>query len=245
MSVNKKEIKLGNTKYLVIDLTEPLKEGTEVYPGDPKLEKEVFSDIHKTGCQHHIYKLSDHHFHPHGDALNHQNMDSDKGFESFGLEYCFNSACLIDLSDSQEAREFEGIKYLVEVKKKHLEPFAKLFSQKEAVLIRTGYDRWLEANKPHIPKNIPYLIKDAAEFLASFNNIKVIGIDSLTVDACREKPIHVAHQTLKNKLIVESMVHLYEIPQEARENFDLQTSPVRIVGATGGPVIAYAFIAKA
>ena len=238
--MNKKEIKLGKNKFLVIDLTEPLKEDTEVYPGDPKPQKEVFSDISQTGYQHHIYKVGDHNFHPHGDAPKHQNLEmQDKGFEVFGLDYSFNSACLIDLSETPEAKEFDGIKYLVEVKKEHLESFTKQISEIGAVLIRTGYDKWLEANKPHIPENLPYLNKEVAEFIASFNNLKVIGIDSLTVD-----PVggHNSHQILKNLLIVESLVHLYEIPKEAKNNFDLQTSPVRIIGATGGPIIAHTFI---
>ena len=94
--MNRKEIKSGKNKFLVIDLTEPLKEETEVYPGDPKPKKEVFSDIKQTGYQHHTYKLGDHNFHPHGDAPKHQNPEmQDKGFEIFGLDYSFNSACLI------------------------------------------------------------------------------------------------------------------------------------------------------
>ena len=237
--MNKKEIKLGNPKFLVIDLTQPLSLDVEVYPNDPKPEREVFSDI-KTGYEHYIHKIGDHNFQPHGDAPNHQNPElKDRGIEVFGLDYCFNKACLIDLSDSQEAKDFDGIKYLVEVKKEHLEPFAKQLSQISAVLIRTGYDKWIEANKPHTPKNLPYLSKDAAEFIASFDKIKVVGIDSLTVDPVKS---HISHQILKNTLIVESLVHLHEIPLDSRLNFDLMSSPVKIVGATGGPVIAYAFI---
>lgn len=238
--MNKKTIKLGNHKYLVVNLTEPLTEEIEVYPGDPKPEKKVFSDINKTGYQHHTYRIGDHNFHPHGDAPKHQNPEmQDKGFEIFGLDFCFNPACLVDLSGVPEAKEINGIKYLIKVGKKHLESFAKLFSQKKAVLIRTGYDKWLEANKPHNPENLPYFTKQAAEFIASFDNIKVVGIDSLTVDPVG---IHDAHQILKNTLIVESLVHLDEIPLEARDGFDLQTSPVEIVGATGGPIVAYAFV---
>mgnify|MGYP001568909698 CR=1 FL=1 len=240
MSLNKKEIKLGNNRYLAIDLTEPLKEETEVYPGDPKPEKEVFSDIQRTGYQHHIYKLGDHNFHPHGDAPNHQNPElQNRGFEIFGLEHCFNPACLIDLSETPEAKEFDGIKYLIEVKKEYLEPLTEIISQKSAVLIRTGYDKWVEMNRPHRPENLPYLNKEAAEFIASFDKIKVVGIDSLTIDPVGS---HIAHQILKNILIVESLVHLYEIPSESKNNFDLQTSPIRITGATGGPIVAYAFI---
>lgn len=141
MSKNQRKIKIGKAEYLVIDLTQPLKLDVEVYPGDPKPQKQVFSDIKKTGYQHHVYKIGDHNFQSHGDAPNHQNLAlKGKGFEFFGLDYCFNRACLIDLSD------------LIEIKKHHLEPFAKLFSKVGAVLIRTGYDKWIEKNKPHDPK---------------------------------------------------------------------------------------------
>ncbi len=240
MSIIKKEIILGNTKYLTIDLTQPLNLDVQVYPGDPNPKRKVFSDIDKTGWHHYIYELGDHNFQPHGDAPNHQNPDlKEDGFEVFGIEYCFNRACLIDLSNLDEAKEFEGIKYLVEVKRKHLEPFSKKLSQVGAVLIRTGYDKWIEKNKPHNPRNLPYLSKDAAEFIASFKNIQVVGIDSLTIDAIGS---HESHQALKNTLIIESLVHLYAIPLKNRLNFDLQTTPVRIVGATGGPIVAYAFI---
>ncbi len=241
---NTRKINLGRSRYLVIDLTEPLKEDTKVYPGDPKPEKKIFSDIHKTGYQHHIYKIGDHQFHPHGDAPKHQNIDlQNRGFEFFGLDYCFNHACLVDLSTCDDAKRFGGIEYVIEVKEKHLEPFKELVSNRGAVIIRTGYDRWLEENKDHIPRNIPYLNKTAAKFLSDFDNLKVIGIDSLTIDPCgKSKPVHFSHQTLRDKLIVESMVNLHQIPINDRDGFDLQTSPVRIVGATGGPIVAYAFI---
>lgn len=234
------KIQLGSINYLVIDLTQPLKLDVEVYPNDPKPSREIFGDINKTGWHHFIHKIGDHNFQPHADAPNHQNLDlQNKGIESFDFKYYFNKACLIDLSDMPEAQEFDEIKYLVEVKKQHLESFTEKLSQVKAILIRTGYDKWLEINKPHTLKNIPYLNKEAAEFIANFDNIKVIGIDSLTIDLIES---HVSHQTLKNKMIIESLVHLNEIPLEKRLNFDLQTSPIKIVGATGGPVTAYAFI---
>lgn len=234
---NKKEIKLGNSQFLIIDLTEPLTEQTEVFPGDPKPIKEIFSDINKTGCQYHTYKLGDHNFHPHGDAPKHHNIDlQNKGFEIFNLNYHFNSSCLIDLSNIKETEKINGIKYLVKIKKEHLKPYSNLISKKQSIVIRTGYDKYLEANHPHIPNKIPHLSRDAVDFILNFKNLKVIATDALTIDPPGE---HYAHQKLKGLLIVESMVHLYEIP---KESFDLQTSPIKIVGATGGPIVAYAFI---
>lgn len=236
--IKKKIISLGGIKFLAINLTEPLRENTKVYPGDPKLVKEIFSDINKTGYHHYIWKIGDHIFRPHGDAPNHQNLDlQDKGFESFGMDYFFNSACLIDLSNDGE--NIEGIKYIVEVEKKKIEPYSEIISEKEAIIIRTGYDKWLEANKKHNKDKIPYLTKEAGDFIAGFNNIKVVGIDSLTVDAFGS---HYVHQKFKDKLIVEALVNLYSIPKEHRNNFNLQTSTIAITGATGGPVAAFAFV---
>lgn len=235
-----KKIKLGSKEFLVIDLTQPLSLEQEVYPGDPLLKRTVFSDIQETGWHHYIHEIGDHHFQPHGDAPNHQNPElMDKGFEIFDLNYCFNQAFMIDLSGSEKTKKVNGIRFLTEITKADLEPFADLLSEKSAVLLRTGYDKWLEKNLPHNPELLPYLAPEAAEYLASFKNLKVVGTDSLTVDP---DGIHTSHRFLKEKLIVESMVHLHAIPENNRTSFDLQTSPVRIKGATGGPIMAYAFI---
>lgn len=236
----KKNIKLGSQKFLVIDLTQPLSLDQEVYPGDPKPIRKVFTDIEESGWHHYIHELGDHHFQPHGDAPNHQNPELiDKGFEVFDLDYCFNHAFLIDLTNSVSAGTINGIQFLIGITKDDLLPFEHLFNKKGAVVLRTGYDKWLEKNLPHDPENLPYLTPEAAEYLASFKNLMVVGTDSLTVDPDGS---HTAHQFLKEKLIVESMVHLYEIPESSRNGFDLQTSPVRIIGATGGPIVATAFI---
>ncbi len=234
------EIRIGSARYMVIDLTEPLDLAVEVYPGDPKPQKEVFSDIEKSGYQHHIYKLGDHNFHPHGDAPSHQNPDlKELGFECFDISYCFNRACLIDLSSAEGAVTTEGIRFITRIERKHIEPFADRLESVGAVVIRAGYDRWLESNRPHSPEFIPYLTEDASRFISSFEGVKVVGIDSITIDPPGG---HASHRALREKMIVESLVHLYEIPTNDRPAFDLQTTPVRIVGATGGPVVAYAFV---
>ena len=94
-----KTIRFADSKYLIIDLTKVLTLSTEVFPGDPKPKREVFSDI-KDGWQHYVHVLGDHVFQPHADAPNHQNPEmQDKGIEFFDLDYFFNEAILIDLSD--------------------------------------------------------------------------------------------------------------------------------------------------
>ena len=227
-------------KYLIIDLTQPLSTDLEVYPGDPKPSRELFTDIEISGYHHYIHNIGDHNFCPHIDAPNHQNIDlQDKGVEVFSKENVFTNSCLIDLSNVEEAEEFEGIKYLLKIEKKHLKKFKEIFFNVESVLIRTGYDLWIEKNNIHIKERIPFLDKGAVDFLASFKNLKIVGIDSLTVDPPKE---HYAHRKFKNKWIIESLVHLYDIPKDSCESFILQVSPIKIIGATGAPVVVYAFV---
>jgi len=234
---------IGGKRFLVIDLTKPISENVEVYPGDPKPKKRVFSNIHETGFEHYIQEIGDHNFIPHCDAPKHQiSYLQDRGVEVFNnSKYWFNKACLIDLSNSLEAREIEGIKYLVKITKEHLLPFKEVINKKNAILIRSGYDEWIELNKKHFPGNIPHLTKEAAEFIASFDNLNVFGIDSITIDSPQS---HLAHEILtSNKLVVESLVHLNKIPIKSRFDFTLQTKPLIIDKATGAPITAFAYIA--
>ncbi len=240
MAKKSKIITLGGSKFLVVDLTKTFTLDIEVYPGDPKPVRKIFTDIEKDCCHHYIHEFADHHFQPHADAPNHQNIELQHlGIETFGLDYVFNSAFMIDLSGKKEAAEINGIKIFKEIKKEHLTPFNDQFSTKGAVVIRTGYDIWLENNLPHKLELIPYLTAEAAEYIASFENIKVVALDSISVD---HPDTNVSHKILKEKMIVESMVNLYGIPENARLDFDLETAPLKIKGATGSPVSAFAFI---
>lgn len=223
----------------VVELHIKLEPGIPVYPGDPELKREVASDLKETGFGHFVHSLSDHHG-THIDAPNHQNPDMvDKGVEVFDKpQFKFNKACLIDLSGSPEVEEVDGIKYLLKITEKHLEPYIDEMKKVGAVLIRTGYDKWFEAKKSHVAGKIPFLTKEAAALLAKLDGVNVIGIDSLTIDETgASEPVHDAHFALtKTKMIIESMVNLHKIPKE----FSLTSMPLIIKGATGCPVIVFA-----
>ena len=233
-------VSIGESKFKIFNLTEPLRLDCEVYPGDPKPEKKVFCTFDKNNSQHNIYSLGDHVFHPHGDAPGHQNRElKNRGFEFWDMNYVFNSACMIDLSNSKDAKKNNGIKFLTKVCDYHILPYLNIMREVGAVIIRTGYDKWIEKNKKHNPELIPYLNKSAANIIAGLKSIKVFGIDSITIDHPGD---NYTHREFKNLMIVESLVKLYNIPKKFRNSFTLQTSPIAIIGATGGPVSAYAYV---
>ena len=237
---NGRTITLGSRRFNVIWLNKAIHENIEPYPGDPKPEKKIFSDIKSSGYEHYIWTLGDHIFHPHADAPNHQNPEmNQKGIEVFGLDYFFNKACLIDLSKEESATTVDAIRYLKKVDRALLEPYADIILTRPAVIIRTGFDFWIEQNRPLKLGTLPYLTPQAADFIIQNPNLKVIAMDSPTIDPDGS---HYAHQCFKHQLIVESMVNLHAVPEHARLDFDLQTATIPIEGATGGPVCAFAFI---
>lgn len=233
-------IRLSGIKYRIINLTEPLRENTEVFPGDPKPQKTVFLSFKKGDCRYNTYSIGDHNYHPHGDAPNHQNPGyKNRGFEFWDLDFVFNKACLIDLSESKDSIKLKGITYLKKITGKHILPYISQIEKSSALILRTGYDKWLESNKKHIPGNIPYIDESAVDMISKFKTLKVIGTDSLTIDGIGKS---YAHRRFKDKLIVECLVNLYGIPKKHSFDFYLQTSPIAIIGATGGPILAYAYI---
>ena len=234
----------GDKKIDVIDLTLTMDMGSQTFPGDPCPSREVFSELEKTGYEHYVHSLGDHFFAPHADAPNHQCADlRDKGVESWGFDFEFNRALLIDLQNHPNAEVFDSIKLLIEISLEYLKPYEDSLRQVSAMLVRTGAEQWRLENKPYSPEVIPYFSSEAGEYIASFDNLKVVGIDSLTVDRVNlDKPIHDVHLSLKNKLIIESLVHLGQIPKAFHKGFMLQTALLKIKGATGCPVIARGYL---
>jgi len=237
-------VHLGGRTVKVVDLTLPVGVGTPVFPGDPEISRDVVSSIQETGYRHYIHALGDHVFVPHADAPNHQNPDMpDHGVEAWGPEYEFNQAILIDLEGADEAEEIDSIRLLRTVRAAHLEPFSGALQRVTAVLVRTGAEAWRLSGRPFSPRVIPGFTAEAGAFLAGFEDLRVVGTDSLTVDVVNpDSPVHTVHRALKHKLIVESLVHLDDIPAENRNRFLLQTALVKILGATGCPVVARAWL---
>lgn len=224
------------------NLSMTLEKGMPVYPGDPELDFEQHLDISKCGFGYNIIHFPEH-CGTHVDAPNHQNLDDPRGVEAWDHpKFKSNFMYFIDLSNAPEAQEFGGIKYLLKVTDEHLKPHIDKMKGRGAILIRTGYDKFLEARKKHVEGEIPYLTKEAAGLLAKLDNINVIGIDSLTIDETGKKdsngksiPVQDAHHALtKKKMVIESLVNLHRLNKSRL--YKLISEPVIIKGATGAPV---------
>lgn len=244
----RRQVRLGDRDFDVYDLTHPIRPETEVFPGDPTVERSVFASIDETGFEHYVHRLGDHVFSPHADAPSHQNPDrKGVGVEVWGPEFEFNEALAIDLTAREASREIDGIAMVTRIERAHVEPLAEELGRCGAVVVRTGADRWRVAGRPWSPEVIPGFTADAGRFLASFDGLRVVATDSLTVDVVRpDDPIHDVHRAFRDKLIVESLTHVDRLPFSAdgTARFTLQTALLPIVGATGCPVVARAWFVR-
>ena len=214
-------------KLKIVDLSLPIHEAMAVYPGDPRVKIE--SLVSNTKELELVIRT---HHGTHVDAPLHRKIE--KSLDEYGLDKFVNPAVKIDLTPKADTTR-KGVKYLQAVKREHLEPYKNIIGQKEAVVIRTGYGELIQ--KGLVEKdNISYLTEDAGQFLAGFENLNVVGIDSLTID--KPKSGGKVHNMLLKKdiILLETLVNLESAPEE----FTLWCLPLAIKNSDGSPCRAVA-----
>lgn len=214
-------------KLKIVDLSLPIHEAMAVYPGDPSVKIE--SLVSNTKELELVIKT---HHGTHVDAPLHRKME--KSLSEYSLDKFVNPAVKIDLTPHSDTTR-EGVNYLQVVNQKHLEPYKNVIRQRGAVVIRTGYGSLIQRGLVK-KDDIVYLTEDAGEFLAGFENLNVVGIDSLTID--KPKSGGKVHNILLKKdiILLETLVNLESAPEE----FILWCLPLAIKNADGSPCRAVA-----
>ena len=213
----------------VIDLSQIVSETSLIYPGDPGVELVQTESMARGDlCNGETIKTGVHSL-THLDSPGHQIKDG-KLIQDYPLEKFVQKALLIELVDKKE------------IKKEDLEPYQNKIKNVGALLIRTGFDKIIEKyekdadfrQKTKISVNdLPKFTQDCAEWLSSFSNLELVGVDSLTVG---NKIIHSAFLE-KDILLVEGL-----FLEKAPENFVLHCFPWKLKLVNGAPCRAIALI---
>lgn len=213
----------------IIDLSQIVSETSLIYPGDPEVELQQTESMARGDlCNGEVIKTGVHSL-THLDAPGHQ-IENGKTLNSYPLEKFVQPALLIEILDKKE------------IKKEDLEPHQDKIKKAGALLIRTGFDKIIERyekdadfrQKTKISVNdLPQFSQDCAEWLSSFGNLELVGVDSLTVG---NKIIHSAFLK-KDILLVEGL-----FLEKAPENFVLHCFPWKLKNVNGAPCRAIALI---
>ncbi len=237
-------IKICGQKHMSVDLFMILRLDSVGYPTDPHpiVTRETIADDPKAEWLHFRHSILDHAGTPHCDFdVHHWRKGKGLG-DNCRSELFYHNAVIIDLSDSKDAvahsNDAPDVKYVREIRPEHFtKESIAMMAEKQAVIIRTGFDKVIEANIKAGLEELPYITEEAAKMIAGLKNIRVVGIDSRTVDYYKTK---VSHPAFRGLLILESCVGLWGIPKDKHNDFTLATPYIGVEGATGTQVVAHA-----
>ncbi|MFQ5645592.1 MAG: cyclase family protein [bacterium] len=221
----------------VIDLSLPLSSETGIYPGDPNISISSARTMEKNNINILSMNMSTHNG-THLDAAYHQ-LSEGVTLDAIPAEHYINRATKVDLTGSPGGcAEKNGIKYKREIDAACLSRHINRMIGSSAAVLYTGYGKVIQSGQ--IDTDFPYLTRDAAELIVERHpELRVLGIDSVTVDAHKQK---VAHHTMfkgiPDLIIAETMVNLDQLPQW----FTLLTVPLLVEHSDGSPCRALAIV---
>jgi len=209
-----------------IDLTLTISKTIPNFPGSPKPQFILWSDIKNNGYNLELLFFSSH-TGTHIDAPYHFIKDGLK-IHQISLDRLIGKAILIKLKKSKN----ESISKLdiISFEKKN----GKI-SDNSSIFFFTGWQKNL--NKSNYFTENPGLAISAAKYLA-LKKINLVGIDSPSIDIGIDESYSAHHILSKNNiLIVENLSNLNKIPSK---EFNFTILPLKIKDATGSPVRAIA-----
>ncbi len=221
----------------IIDLSLKLHNDMAVYPSDPPINITQRSSMPDDSVNMLELNMSTHHG-THIDAPFHQLADGQSLDEFPPHKFVVGRTLKLDLAPEEadpNTNQKEGVLYRQLITAADLDTYTERLAWVEGVVLHTGYGRVLLKNR--VDRDYPRLDIAAAEMLADFKNLKVIGIDSLSVDAMGEHKVHHIWFAEPDRWLVESMVCLDQLPL----SFTLCCFPLLIENADGSPCRAIAF----
>jgi len=161
----------------------------------------------------------------HMDAPRHM-IDNAKTIDEYEPSYFIGKALLIDITNYKLA-SLDFIK-----------SFKEKLKEVDFVILRTNWDKyWGEES---YLSNYPTLEIEAAKYICSFNNIRGIGIDSISIDRFDTKNYDIHKEILsKEKIIIENLKNLKFID---KETFTINALPLNIENGDGSLTRAIAII---
>ncbi len=192
---------------MIYDITQPISESMKVYPGDPTVSIETLSDV-STGAPYSLSKISmGSHTGTHVDAPNHL-ISGGNTIDNIALDALVGS-CTVIYCNTNMGISIQDLDRM------------EVPSDTKRLLIRTK-------------QSTGYLSREAAVRLVEAG-VKLVGIDSSSVDA--PASLHLAvHQTLlkTETIIVENLA----LDNVEPGNYWLVCLPLRLQGCDGAPARA-------
>jgi arylformamidase len=199
----------------IYDISVPISEKTPVYEGDPNVEITIESSI-KNGDAANVSRLCcGVHTGTHVDAPNHF-IDNTRRVDELDLEKLIGKCRVVELD-----------KDILEITASHIEN-ANLEGA-ERVLFKTRNSDFWNDFEQGFRKNFTYIAPEAAKALVDLN-IKLVGIDYLSVEKFGSEDFGTHITLLEKEVVIIEGLDLREIPAG---DYELICLPLKLQGGTG------------
>lgn len=175
-----------------IDLTRKLGEGIPVYPGDPLFQARPFAEHATDGFRAARWTFGSH-VGTHLDAPFHYFVDGET-LDSFPLDFFFGTAAVLDFT-STVAADFRRPATL---DADDLAPFEPIFDAVPFVFLRTGWAA--RFGNADFYSAFPSLTPDAADWLADFPKLRILGLETPSLVAFPTAPDAAETEPAKTRL---------------------------------------------
>ena len=206
----------------VIDLSQTIQAGMQIYAGDPIPSIEKYLTHEQDHC--HVDRLLlGSHSGTHIDAPFHF-LQEGKRISEFGTEKFIKPGIIIDLQDMDE-------QYAITTQ--DIAGYIDSVQEDSVVILMTGWDRYFGSEKYSAH---PFLSPQAAEILTD-KKPAIIGIDALNIDPTLQEKFPV-HDILLSRgiLIVENLCNLNSISSTTGGLFSFL--PLKLQDTDGSPIRA-------
>lgn len=203
--------------FRVVDLSIPVSDGMDAFPGEPTARFRPFSTHDDSGIEMwHVDLFSQ--LGTHVDAPSHF-IPGAPASERMPLAAMIGPVTVVDIKFDIPHGSF--------ITASHLEPHAERIAQATRVILRTGWDR--HVGTPAYWSGFAELTPDAAEYLMELN-VRFVGIDTPTPSF---EHLHEVHTVLLRAgcVLAECLVNLGEL---SLDSF-LICLPLPLVGLDGAP----------
>lgn len=207
---------------MIYDITVPIYEGIPIYKGDPAVKVEIFTSIAKGDTANVTRLCFGAHTATHIDAPSHF-IEGGKKIHELELEKLIGKCKVIEIE-----------KDVVAIEPKH---FSNLKGTERVLFKTRNSDFWSEP-EGSFRQDFTYITPEAALALAE-NQIKLVGIDYLSVEkfGSRDFPTHMT--LLKKEIVILEGLDLRKVPAG---DYELICLPMKIISETGDGAPARAIL---
>lgn len=202
----------------IYDLTLPLSEDLPIWPGDPRISMNLTSSLARGDDANVTHLELGVHAGTHVDAPFHFDPDG-VGVDQLPLKVLVGPCRLFEMTGLRESIDQSDLEKL------DLDGVTR-------ILFKTTNSKWWSRQDRAFHPGFIYLSTDGAHFLIE-RKIKLVGIDSLSIEKFKNPGHPTHHVLLKNHVIILEGLNLSAVPEG---DYELIALPLKLKGADGAPI---------